>query len=122
MELWHKELTHKIIGAAIEVHRELGSGFVEAVYQRALARELSFRGIPFREQAHLQVMYKNNVVGEYRADFVVNDCVLLEVKALPLVLPPHEAQLLHYLAATGIKVGLLINFGANVVQVKRLVR
>lgn len=117
-----KELTEKIIGAAYEVHRELGAGFLEKVYEVALARELEDRGIPVRQQAEIAVSYKKRPVGVYFADVLVEDAVLCEIKAVGSLTPEHEAQVLHYLKATGIMVGLLLNFGADRVQVKRFIK
>ena len=122
VELLYKDLTYKIIGAAMEVHRILGPGFLEAVYQTALARELELRGIPFREQARLQVGYKEIIAGQYRADFIVADKVILEIKAVSALTELHEAQLINYLKATGHKVGLLINFGSTSLEhIRRIV-
>ena len=110
-ELLYKDLTYAIIGAAMEVHRVLGPGFLEAVYQSALAHELELRGLSFQEQVRLQVVYKEIVAGEYRADFLVDDKVILEIKATKSLTEIDEAQLINYLKGTGYKVGLLINFG-----------
>ena len=118
----HKDLTEKIIGAAFEVHRELGPGFLEKVYETALVQELSSRGVSARPQAEIGVRYKGQPVGAYYADLVVDDAVLCEIKAATAIAPQHEAQLLHYLKATGMKVGLLLNFGSKRVQVKRFAR
>ena len=118
----HRELTEKIIGAAFEVHRELGPGFLEKVYETALVRELESRGLRARSQAEIAVHYKGQSVGVYYADVLVNDKVICEIKATEDLASVHEAQLLHYLKATGIKVGLLLNFGSPRAQVKRLVR
>ena len=117
----HRELTEKIIGAAFEVHRVMGTGFLKKVYETALARELSSRGVTARPQAEIAVGYKGQPVGTYFADLVVDDVVICEVKATSSLAPEHEAQLLNYLKASGIKVGLLLNFGARRLQVKRMV-
>ena len=117
----HRELTEKIIGAAFEVHREMGPGFLEKVYEGALAQELTSRGVPVRCQAEIRVRYKGQEVGVYYADLLVDDNVVCEIKAVESLSSAHEAQLLHYLKATGIKVGLLLNFGSQRVQVKRMV-
>jgi GxxExxY protein len=111
-KLLYEEITYAIIGAAMEVHRMLGSGFVEAVYEAALAMELRTRGIPFERQVSLQVKYKGAVVGDYRADFVVAGKVIVELKAIKKLSQIEEAQLMNYLKATGIEVGLLLNFGS----------
>jgi GxxExxY protein len=112
-KLLYEEITYVIIGAAMEVHRILGSGFVEAVYEAALAMELHARGIAFERQALLQVRYKGAVIGEYRADFIIGGKVILELKAIKKLTEIEEAQLMNYLKATGIEVGLLLNFGAK---------
>lgn len=117
----HQELTEKIIGAAFEVHRELGAGFLEKVYENALAHELRSRGVTAAAQAEIEVRYKGEPIGVYFADLLVDGCVLVEVKATSGLDPQHEAQLLNYLKATGIKVGLLLNFGTRRLQVKRMV-
>jgi len=121
-KLLHKDITYAIIGACMEVHRILGPGFLESVYQTALAHELELRGISINEQARLQVAYKDIVAGEYRADFVVDDKVIVEIKAVSQLTEIHEAQLINYLKATGYKVGLLINFGASSLEhIRRIV-
>ena len=114
-------LTHAILGAAIEVHRELGYGFLERVYQRALQVELIRRGIATEIERRIQVQYKGAVVGDYDADLIVADSVAVEIKVNPHYDKRDEAQLLNELKATGLKVGLLINFGRNKVEYKRLV-
>ena len=118
----HLETTRAIIGAAYEVHRELGPGFLEKVYEAALAQELTNRGVPVRCQAEIRVRYKGREVGVYYADLLVDDNVVCEIKAVESLSRAHEAQLLHYLKATGIKAGLLLNFGSQRVQVKRFAR
>ena len=118
----HLETTRAIIGAAYEVHRELGPGFLEKVYEAALAQELTNRGVPVRCQAEIRVRYKGQEVGVYYADVLVDDNVVCEIKAVESLSSAHEAQLLHYLKATSIKVGLLLNFGSQRVQVKRFAR
>jgi GxxExxY protein len=115
------DLTKEIIGAALEVHRVLGFGFLEKVYEAALTKELRTRGHCVVNQAEIAVNYKDEPVGAYYADLLVDDAVICEVKALEKLTPAHEAQLLNYLKATGTKVGLLLNFGAERVQVKRMV-
>jgi GxxExxY protein len=117
----HAALTKQIIGAAFEVHRVLGFGFLEKVYEAALTRELRSSGHRVINQAEMEVTYKGESVGVYYADLLVDDAVICEVKALDKLAPAHEAQLLNYLKATGTKVGLLLNFGPQGVQVKRMV-
>jgi GxxExxY protein len=117
----HAELTRAIIGAAYEVHKHLGHGFLESVYVNALMLELAACGLQAVAQAPLEVTYKGTIVGMYFADIVVEGNVICELKAVRTLAPEHEAQLLNYLKGTGIKVGLLLNFGATGVQVKRMV-
>jgi len=114
--------TFAIIGAAMEVHRELGCGFLEPVYQEALAIEMEIRKIPFRREADLPVYYKGRLLKTaYRADFICQDKIILEAKALSKMGGVEEAQVIHYLKATGHEVGLLLNFGALSLDYKRLV-
>ena len=121
MELAHKDITEQIIGAAFEVFRELGYGFLENVYQRAMKVELELRGLRAEIESDIQVRYKGHTVGDYRADILVNGCVLVELKVSQCLDTRDEAQLLNELKATGIKVGLLINFGRQRAEFKRLV-
>ena len=118
----HLETTRAIIGAAYEVHGELGPGFLEKVYEAALAQELTNRNVAVRAQAEITVHYKGRAIGQYYADLLVDEVVICEIKAAESLTSAHEAQLLHYLKATGIKVGLLLNFGSKLVQVKRFAR
>ena len=107
-------MTEQIIGAAIEVHRELGPGLLESAYQRALGHELSLRNIPFEEQKHCPVRYKDLVIDDaYRLDFLVDSQVVVELKTVDDLLPVHEAQVLTYLKFTGCRIGLLLNFRAT---------
>jgi GxxExxY protein len=122
MELKHRDITEQIIGASFEVFRELGYGFLERVYQEAMKVELELRGLKAEIEADIQVQYKNHVVGNYRADIVVNGCILLvELKVSPVIDSRDEAQLLNELKATGIKIGLLLNFGKQKAEFKRFV-
>jgi GxxExxY protein len=122
--LIHAELSYAVTGAAIEVHRHLGPGQLEAVYQRALAQELAERAIPFRAQAPIATLYKGVAIGEFYADFIVDDKIIVELKAVDHLHPVHKAQVLAYLGATGLRLGLLINFNVPVLVrgVKRLLR
>jgi GxxExxY protein len=120
--LLYEALTFAIIGAAMEVHRILGPGFLEAVYQAALEHELTLRGIPFEAQKRLAVVYKDQIVGEYIADLVIDGKVILELKAVSAFHPAHEAQAHHYITATGLRLALLINFGAPSLEWRRIIR
>jgi len=114
--------THAIIGAAMKVRRRLGPGFLEAVYQQALAIEFSDRTIPFVSEAELPVYYKGQCLAcSYRADFVCYDEVIVELKALKAITGVEEAQVLNYLKATGLGRGLLLNFGNPRLEFKRFV-
>jgi GxxExxY protein len=121
-EILFKELSFAIVGAAMEVHRQLGLGFLEAVYQKALAYELTLRGIPFEEQKVLSVYYKGELVGEYKADFVIDGKIILELKSVSAISNAHRAQARNYLAATGLRLAILINFGAASLETKRVVK
>ncbi len=113
MDLLFKEEVYAIIGAAIEVHKELGSGFFEAVYQEALEMELQDRCIPFERQREIEIFYKGRPLRKrYIADLLCYGSIIVELKALDQLTGTERAQLLNYLKATGIKLGLLINFGS----------
>lgn len=112
------DLTELIIGCAFEVHRELGSGFLEKVYENALGLELQRKGIEVQQQRPISVSYKGDVVGEFVAALAVNNKVIVELKAVDKINDVHEIQLKNYLKATGFEVGLLINFGRSV-EVRR---
>ncbi len=115
--LYEEELTEKIIGAAIEVHRALGPGLLESIYQACLAREFGLRGLKFVEQKSLPVEYKGlRLESGYRLDFLVEEKVVLELKAVDSMHAIHAAQLLTYLKLTGCRVGLLINFNVAVLK------
>jgi GxxExxY protein len=121
MEFEHGDITKEIIGAAFEVHRILGHGFLEKVYQRAMQVELISRGLRAEIESESKVFYKDHLVGDYQADIPVNECVIVELKTASKYQRADEAQLLNELRATRIKVGLLINFGREKVEFKRLV-
>jgi GxxExxY protein len=120
-KLLHRDITEKIIGSAFEVHGELGYGFLERVYERAMQVELIRRGSTAEIEKRVQVRYKEVVVGDYDSDLIVDGCVLVELKVNPQYDRRDEAQLLNVLKATGLKVGLLVNFGRTKVEYKRLV-
>ena len=121
MPLEHEEITEQIIGAAFEVYRVLGYGFLEAVYKRAMQVELKSRGLDARIEEEIFVNYKGFQVGYYKADLLVNRCVIVELKIAARYCSDDEPQLLNELKATGIKVGPLINFGRTKVEFKRFV-
>ena len=114
--------TYKIIGAAIEVHKELGCGFLEAVYQEALAREFRIQEIPNKAQPIVDIKYKGEALDKkYQPDFVCYKEVIVEIKAISELSGVEEAQLINYLKATGLKSGLLLNFGSKSLQHKRFI-
>ena len=115
------ELTYQIRGAVFEVNRVLGAGFLEKVYEKALLVEFHKRGLKAEGQVPITITYKDEVVGEYFADIVVEEQIIIELKAIDRVQKIHEAQLLNYLKATGYKVGLLINFTYPKAEIKRFV-
>jgi GxxExxY protein len=116
----HSDITGKIISAYFSVYNNLGYGFNEKVYENAMAVELKGFRLDVQQQAPIQVFYKDRVIGEYYADFLVNQLVLVELKAVKQLLDEHEAQLLNYLKATNIEVGLLINFGPKAQHLRKV--
>jgi GxxExxY protein len=110
-----------VIGCAIAVSNELGTGFLEAVYASAFAIELARRDIRFEREKRLQVFYRGVEIGTYYADFLVEDCLLVELKALKALVSEHEAQVMNYLRASGITAALLLNFGTARLGVRRVV-
>jgi GxxExxY protein len=119
-EFLYKELSFKIIGAAMEVHRVLGPGFLEEIYQAALEHELALGQVKFVPQQRILVEYKDAVIGEYYLDLVVDGKIVVELKAASSLASVHEAQLLSYLHASHLKVGLLFNFGEVSLKHKRM--
>ncbi|PYV85394.1 MAG: GxxExxY protein [Acidobacteria bacterium] len=115
-----EELTGKILEACFEVANELGHGFVESVYVKALIIALRQKGLSVQSEVALQVMFRGQVVGDFYADLMVEQRVLVELKAAKVLLPEHQAQVINYLKATGIEVGLLVNFGTPKIEFKRL--
>jgi len=120
-KILYKELSYAIVGAAMEVHRILGPGYLEAVYQAALAHELTLRSIRFDQFKRLPVTYKGILVGDYEADFVVKTKLSWNSRLSPRC-TRHEAQALNYLAATGFRLAILLNFGTDSLQHKRMVK
>ena len=116
----HEELTEKILAACFEVANELGAGFLESVYEKALVIVLQETGLEVKAQVPVPVMFRGRTVGDFVADVMVAKKVMVELKAAKALLPEHQAQLINYLNATGIKVGLLVNFGNPRLEYKRL--
>src|SRR3972149_9297606 len=121
MELLEKDLTEKIIAACLEVSNELGAGFLESVYERALLIALTDKGLKAETQVPLKVVFRNRVVGDFYADTLVENLVIIELKAVKSIGTENEAQLINYLKATNKRVGLLVNFGKPKLEWKRFV-
>ncbi|MCC5918839.1 MAG: GxxExxY protein [Cryomorphaceae bacterium] len=121
-EYKHSELTGKIIGAAMEVHRYLGNGFQEVVYQRALSIELNMQGLTHEREKEMKLTYKGFPIGQRRVDFFVEDTIMVEIKAVKELEDVHLAQAINYLEAYGLEIGLLINFGNTSLQFKRVMK
>ena len=109
----HKDLTEKIIGLFFQTYNELGYGFLESVYEEAFAITLASAGLRHQRQVPVPVWFRGTQIGDFRADFIVEEVVLLELKAARALEPAHDAQLLNYLRATNLEIGLLLNFGAK---------
>ena len=121
-KLLYEDLTYQIIGSCMEVHKQLGCGFLEPVYQEAVGLEFKENKIIFEKEKLLKINYKGNVLSKkYIADFVCFDKIIVELKALSKLTTDNEAQLLNYLKATGLKVGLLVNFGEKSLKYKRMI-
>ncbi|MDH6341598.1 GxxExxY protein [Parabacteroides sp. PFB2-12] len=117
----NSELTGKVIGAAMEVHRTLGNGFQEVIYQRALAVELDLLGVKYEREKEMHLFYKEHNIGTRRVDFFIENEIMVELKAITALEAVHLAQAKNYLEAYNIKLGLLINFGAPSLQFKRII-
>ena len=117
----YSELTSKIIACSMEVHKVLGNGFQEVIYQRALAREMFLNHIDYKREFQMPIFYKDEQIGTRRVDFLINEVVSVELKAVVQLEDVHLAQALNYLEAYNIEIGLLLNFGAKSLQFKRLV-
>ncbi len=120
-EYLYSDLTGKIIGAAMKVHSTLGKGFPEYIYQRALEIELEKSQITFKREVEWNVFYDGKLIGKRRVDFIINDAVIIELKALSAFEPSHLNQILNYLQAFNLPVGLLINFGKDSLDFKRFI-
>ena len=117
----YSELTGKVIGAAMEVHKIPGNGFQEVIYQRALEKEMIRKDIPFSREYEMPVFYKEDIIGSRRVDFLIDGCVCVELKALTKLEDVHLAQAINYLEAFNLEIGLLINFGNKSVEYRRLI-
>ncbi|MDR2651994.1 MAG: GxxExxY protein [Prevotellaceae bacterium] len=123
MELIYKDEVYRIVGAAMNVHRELGCGFLEAVYQEAIEIEFQMQQIPYQREEKLKIYYKGQLLKKYyEADFICFNQIVVELKALSVLTTEHESQLLNYLKATDMKLGLLINFGETSLRYKRMIK
>jgi GxxExxY protein len=120
-DLKYSEITRQIIGAAMEVHSYMGNGFQEVVYQRCLAIEFKERGINFLREHSMPLYFKDNRVGTRRVDFIVDENILVELKAISVLDDDHRAQILNYLTAYKLEVGLLLNFGTKSLQFERFI-
>ncbi len=118
--LKHKEITDQIIKAFYEVYNELGFGFLESVYEKALFIVLSQYGLQVEKQKEIEVYFRNDVIGNFRTDLIVENKVILELKAINKIIPIYEAQLINYLKATKIEVGLVLNFGSKPEFIRRV--
>ena len=118
----YKELTEKIIGCAYRVYNKMGFGFLESVYEKCMLIELRKAGYNAESQKPITVYYEDEIVGEFVADIIVNDTIILELKSLRRIIKAHEVQLVNYLVATGKPAGLILNFGESKVDVKRKVK
>ncbi len=117
----YSDITGKIIGCAMEVHKELGNGFQEVIYQRALAIEFERQNMAFSREHEMPVFYKKEQIGTRRVDFLVENIISVEIKAITILEDVHMAQAINYLEAYNLEIGLLINFGSNSLQFKRLI-
>ena len=121
MKIIHKDLSYKIIGLAMEVHGRLGHGFLEKVYENALMLLLRREGIDARQQHSIKVYFEDQIVGDYMADILVNEIIILEIKALDHINDVHRAQALNYLKATRLSLAIILNFGRTKLEYERLV-
>ncbi len=120
-KILYKDLSYKVVGLAMQVHTELGYGFLEKVYENALMILLKENEIKAEHQIPIKVYFHGQIVGEYIADIFVEDCIILELKAQDRIIENHKAQTLNYLKATGLKLAILLNFGKHKLEYERLV-
>jgi len=120
-DLLYSELTRSVIGAAIDVHKILGAGFLESVCEEAFATELKLRKIPYERQKPIDVVYKDSLAKQFVCDFIVYDKIIVELKAIEKISDIEKAQMLNYLKATGLSLGLLLNFGSDSLEIKRII-
>ncbi|MCI2425483.1 GxxExxY protein [Candidatus Acetothermia bacterium] len=120
-KILHKELSYKVIGAVMEVHNTLGAGFLEKVYENAVIIKLNKNGMKVVQQAPLKVHFEGEIVGEYFADILVEDEIILEMKCVEKITDIHRAQVINYLKATGLKLGIIINFARPKLEYERIV-
>jgi GxxExxY protein len=116
-----RDLSRSFIDAAIEVHRDLGPGYLDPVYENCLAKELTALNIKFERQEPLEVIYRGEAMGKFRPDILVEKKIVVEIKAVPNFVRAHEAKAVHYLTATGTRLVLLLNFGTNRLGIKRII-
>ncbi len=115
------ELSNRIIGVAIEVHKILGPGFIESIYHNAMKKELTLQNIPFETEKEIKIVYKDDEIGEHRLDLVINNEIIVELKAVKEIADVHLAQVLSYLKASGLHIGLILNFSKSKIDIKRVV-
>ncbi len=117
----YSDLTSRVIGCAMEVHKILGSGFQEVIYQRALEKEMTLQGLGFAREREMPIFYKEELIGTRRVDFLIEDLVSVEIKAIAKLDDSHLAQAINYLEAYNLEIGMLMNFGAKSLEFKRLI-
>ena len=123
MNLLYEKETFLIIGAAIEVHKELGNGFLEAVYQEALEKEFEIKRIPYKREVPFTIYYKNKPLNkQYFADFICYDKIIIELKTKSAICSEHQAQILNYLTASKLKLGIILNFGKQSLEHQRIIK
>ena len=119
-EIIYKELSYQIIGCAMEVHKQLGVGFLESVYEDAFKIELKAKDIPFKSQVKYSIAYKNTYIKDFHCDLIVDDKIVIELKAIKQITDINRAQILNYLKVTKLKLGIIINFGENSLKYERI--